>query len=224
MTTASSSLVLWRIDLSPNVALLSSCRALLNDEERARAARLLPERAADFDLTRGMVRLILADATKSDPACVEFRASPQGKLSLTNSSLHFSIAHTVGLALLAVCPAHEVGVDLEKMRPVSWVSEIADRYFPAAEATLVREAAPEEAARLFFTSWTRREALLKAAGTGLAALSEIRALALPTGLPVSFRGRRWWLHALEPAPGYLGALAVDAPDLTIVRRAAEELL
>ncbi len=211
---------LWCIPLGSQDDLAKD-EELLNDAERARAARLAPRLRADFVRTRGTVRQILGRYADRDPARLEFQTTERGKPSVANSSIGFSIAHSTGLALLVLVPGHDVGVDLELIRPVERASAIAERYFSAQEA----KHAPEH----FLQSWTLREALLKAAGTGIAALSETRALDLSGAaggceIPAWFQGQDWWLRAIAPAPGYLGAIAVDAPDLPVVSRCAEEVL
>ena len=70
----------------------------------------------------------------------------------------------------------------------------------------------------FFNLWTRKEAWLKATGEGVGRrLSQVevtfvpgepaRFVTLPSALAV---GSNWTLLALEPAAGFVGALAVDA--------------
>ena len=73
-------------------------------------------------------------------------------------SVKFNISRTSGLALIAVAMDVEVGVDVERLRPIPEWREIAGRYFPAAGVADERE---------FFRHWTRLEAQVKAWGVGL---------------------------------------------------------
>jgi 4'-phosphopantetheinyl transferase len=74
----------------------------------------------------------------------------------------------------------------------------------------------------FFRGWTRKEAYVKARGDGLTlALDAFDVALAPDQPPALLANRldpdepaRWHLHSLQPADGYLGALAVAAPAAT----------
>ncbi len=72
--------------------------------------------------------------------------------------------------------------------------------------------APEARSEAFFRAWTRKEAYLKAIGTGLSrALQDIE-VSLAPGEPARFLTdapelQSWSLLGFKPAPGYLAALA-----------------
>jgi 4'-phosphopantetheinyl transferase len=68
-------------------------------------------------------------------------------------------------------------------------------------------------------AWARTEALLKAAGTGLAVDPRTVRISDPTGRPQVVgdhpappAGTRWWLDDLDLGPAHLGALALALPD------------
>jgi 4'-phosphopantetheinyl transferase len=95
-------------------------------------------------------------------------------------------------------------VDVERVRADVGAEEIARRYFPRAEWAALAALPAERRAEAFVARWTRREASAKALGSGLeAALGE-------DGTPPGFRCRE-----LMPAPGYVGALAVEGDDWEI---------
>ena len=78
----------------------------------------------------------------------------------------FSVAHTGGLALYAVARDIQVGIDVERIDPARASLLVADAFMSAAESTHLRTCRDDVRAREFFRLWTRREALLKARGTG----------------------------------------------------------
>lgn len=86
----------------------------------------------------------------------EIRASSQGKPYFPEfSTVQFNISHTDGAALVGIGD-HPMGVDIEKIRPVSR---------PAMER--VGDGTTEEA---FFRSWVRREARTKCSGAGIGSM------------------------------------------------------
>ena len=117
---------------------------------------------------RTLLRLSLGLMIGMDPLALPLVISPQGKphLSIASPMLRFSLAAGEFNVCVAARIDGEVGVDIEEIAPpdfeaVAMVimspSEIADfRSMPSS----VREKA-------FLRSWTRKEAVLKAAGTGL---------------------------------------------------------
>lgn len=157
--------------------------ALLTPEERARAARF--RFAADRDrnvLGRAAARVIIGQTLGIAPSAVTFGAGPQGKPS---SSVKFNVSHSGDWVLLAVGdPDREVGVDVELMRgelalpsnaaaagaatpPASTLDlmDVARTVFTDRELDALH-AAPHEARARFFRIWARKEAVLKAWGTG----------------------------------------------------------
>ena len=68
---------------------------------------------------------------------------------------------------------------------------------------------------LFYRGWTRKEALIKATGEGLSA--DLRRIAVAVGDRARVLtcpdgdASAWKLHAIEPAAGYIGALATRWP-------------
>ncbi|HEX4308031.1 MAG TPA: 4'-phosphopantetheinyl transferase superfamily protein [Solirubrobacterales bacterium] len=125
-------------------------------------------------------------------------ADENGKPRLAEAPerLSFNLSHAGALALVAIAPGGvEVGVDVERLRPRRDLVRLAERWLPGGDATAVAEAAegaPREAA--FYAAWTRHEARVKCAGTGLAGP--------PPGPEIVAR-------QLDIDPAYAAALAID---------------
>jgi len=183
--------------------------ALLNPEERVRRDRF--RLAADRHralLGRGVLRLALGSWLGRDPASLEFQLGPHGKPALAwqgQAPLHFNLAHSGDLILLAFHATSPVGVDVERHRPdLAW-EPLARRVLPSAECQLLEQLPPERRLDAFLAAWCRLEARLKARGEGLVGLERLQAEAQSGQEPA---GERTWEVAM-PA-GYRAAAAVAA--------------
>ncbi len=77
---------------------------------------------------------------------------------------YFSISHTEGCVLCTVSSSGETGADVEKIRNAPF--DIMDSVFHRDETMYITEGCETEKERRFFQIWTRKEAVLKQAGTG----------------------------------------------------------
>ncbi len=192
----------------------------LDAPERGRAERLV--RARDgrrFVRCRGALRSLLGGLLGVDPAAVGFRVGPGGKPILVqpdDSRWRFNVSHTGDLALIAAAWDRELGVDVERVRPIEQAARIVESYFTAAEVAEFRELAPREQAAAFIRGWTRKEAVVKARGTGLAGLVTEFETRFGPGFPDGrFRPCAplpevlgWRLWEAVPSPGHAATLAV----------------
>jgi 4'-phosphopantetheinyl transferase len=197
---------------------------LLCDDEQARALRFV--RARDrrrFVVCRGSLRLILGQLLDVPAERITFRAGMGGKPEMggsydfqSKSALRFNVTHSDELALIALTLGRELGVDLERLRSISEADRIVESYFTPTELAQYRATDQSERAAAFLRGWTRKEAILKAKGVGLAGLA--------TGYETMFgatplRGQftpasplaviqEWSLWEATPCVGYVAALAI----------------
>lgn len=187
---------LWCFPLEVEAGDLLAHRESLSPEELARAERMRPGPRERFVVARGQLRRILATHLGVAPSRVAIRAGHHGK-PFVEAGPSFNLSHSGALCVCAVSRAGEVGVDIEILRPVPEAGPIARRWLdPEACAELERAGADRNT--VFLRHWTRREAYLKALGVGITDAD-------PPGPPDP---ARWLVLDLQPAPGYLGALAV----------------
>jgi 4'-phosphopantetheinyl transferase len=155
----------WRVPVGESPPL-----ALLSDDERERAERLRVEEArARFVACRVALRGILSNLTGAPMDAITFGAGEYGKpfLVAPQSTLHFNAAHSGGMGLVAVADGCEVGIDIETVDPERDMEPIAHRYFRPEEYAALSRLRDMERARTFTAVWTRKEAYLKARGTGI---------------------------------------------------------
>lgn len=164
---------LWRgsLDSHPDESAMQG----LSDSERARAARFVFERDRRRYLSaHDQLRQVLARATGLPARALRFREGAHGKPYLDHNevTLAFNMSHSQDTVLIALCPSGEIGIDVEMLRPMSDATELAARNFtPAEQAQLARTPARQRDAA-FLRGWTRKEACLKALGSGLSVAPE----------------------------------------------------
>lgn len=213
----------WRIALAISDAELATRSGVLTADELARAARFHFERdRRRWIATRGTVRSLLAGYAGVAPTLVRFGLGPHGKPSLEipdGTGLEFNVSHSGELALCAVSRGRAVGVDVEAIRPEFATLSMARRFFAPAETAALAALPQREQTEAFFACWSRKEAYMKARGTGIALGLDRFEVSLTPGRPAVLlatheepdAAERWRLVALAPDDGYAGALVTDGP-------------
>jgi 4'-phosphopantetheinyl transferase len=182
---------------------------LLDDDETARAARF--RREADrtrFVARRGILREVLARRLGEDAARLRFEHGPFGKPAIVGGGINFSLAHSDGQAMIALCDV-EVGCDLERVDPSFQWRPVARGFFAKGERDCLFRMPRTAGTHLFFDWWARKEALVKALGRGLSheldridlSVTSTRAFAL---------GEQWLIEPVAALPGFAAALAVPS--------------
>lgn len=213
----------WRAVLDDPALDAAAVYHTLGADERERAERFFFARdRARFIVARGVLRLILGRYLAVEPGELRFAYNAYGKPALTGGAdaqqLRFNLSHSQGLALYALARSCEVGIDLEQIRADLASDLIAERYFSAQEAAMLRALPPESRLQGFFNCWTRKEAYIKARGMGLSLPLDQFTVALLPGEPARLLGvvgapdeaARWTITALEPGDGFAAAVAVAA--------------
>lgn len=212
----------WTVPLDRPPATVARLSRILSEGEAERGDRCRFENdRRRFIVAHGALRLILAGCLDVPPEKLRLRPGRHGKPRLAGSSeLRFNLSHSGELALVAVTRHQEVGVDVDRLRPDLPVEPFAERFFPASDARFVAAATgPTERAERFLRLWTRKEAVVKAAGARLAqglgltvltdAASDADAdvVSDPSGqIPGA-----WSVCDLPVPDGWLAALAVAGP-------------
>ncbi|MBI3278775.1 MAG: 4'-phosphopantetheinyl transferase superfamily protein [Acidobacteria bacterium] len=184
---------------------------LLSPEETERAARFHFEcDRIRYARAHGALRVTLARYTGSDPRALRFRREARGKPVLEDRELHFSLSHSLGVALIAVSRLHEVGVDVERIREPALLDRLGARCLAPSELSDWRALPRHARAESFLRVWTRKEALLKGLGRGLGdPLSCIELRELESGISASGSAPAWFICDLDSVHGYISALAIE---------------
>jgi 4'-phosphopantetheinyl transferase len=196
---------------------LQSLGKTLSADERHRATRFHFEKdRSRFVAGRGILREILGRLVDASPDDLIFSYGVHGKprLAMPNEKkfVHFNLAHSDSLFVLAVSRLHEVGIDMERIRPIREVRNIAMQCFSEHERKWWRLLPDGKKIEGFFNCWVRKEALLKARGSGInESLNKIDVL---------FAGdfpncAEWTFRSLMPALNYATVLAVGCKSLPV---------
>ena len=212
---------LWCARLDPAEELLARLRGVLSADEIHRAERFRAGTLRSrFIAGRGTLRLILAKYLRAQPAALRLNYQAHGKPELAApwnaDGLEFNVSHSHDLAVFAFARGCQIGVDVEWVRPMPNAAGLMERFFSPDEVAQWRRVPAELKQLSFFHGWTRKEAWLKAVGSGLAfPLSEFCVTLAPfePARVLSIqgdarRGAEWWLESNEPCPGYVATVAI----------------
>jgi 4'-phosphopantetheinyl transferase len=215
-----------RLDLSP--AVQDRLEGVLSASEAARAGRFVDAASRRRSVAaHGLLRVVLSGYLGRHPGDVALEVGRGGKPRLAEQAgPRFSLSHAGARGLLAVSADREVGVDIERIGAIDDVEGLAEVCFSPVERAALSAVPAAQRGRAFYVGWTRKEAFLMVIGEGLARPLDSFAVTLTPGEPERLLGvrgapeasRRYTLRALEPAAGYVGAVAVDGPGLTTAWR------
>ena len=225
----------WRASLARPFASLGHLRESVSEDELARGSRYVLDRdRRRFLVTRAVLRSILGRYLGMSPAALTFTYGVRGKPALASRAgkdVTFNVSRSHDLAIFAVARSSDVGVDLERIRPVADSDLIAAGSFSPAENAVLRLLPSADRRRAFFACWTRKEAYLKAVGEGLGFPTDRFVVTVHPSEPARLvhvdgdpgAPLRWTLQELAPAAGYLGALAIEEHDPVVRTWSWEEL-
>lgn len=221
------------VDLTPTLPALAAAERLLDAGELARADRFaFPHLRETFVLAHGVLRVLLARYAGLAPRELALEAGAHGKPRLVNAEVEFNLSHSGKLAAYAFSD-EAVGIDVEELRPLADLTQLASRSFCGDEcADLATLAGDDDMRNAFYACWSRKEAFIKAVGSGLSfGLERFRVSLLPGAEPAVLHvegddAAQWQLHALDTGPGYAGAVAYRGPrrDLRLSRSTAAGVL
>jgi 4'-phosphopantetheinyl transferase len=209
---------IWMISLDSTIV-DSAHRRWLSQDERQRAARFrFRKDASYFAARRVALRHILSSYLDQDPQCLAFELSEKGKprLAESGSQIEFNCSHSANEALLAVTKHVQVGVDIEQVRELANIDELAAHSLSCAESRALQTLTGGEKTAAFFRCWTRKEAFVKARGDGMTLPFNCFDVSLLPGEPaqvLDVRGpavdsARWTLSNASTPFGFIGAVAM----------------
>lgn len=227
---------IWWANLRDFDLVLPELWSVLSPMERERAERFRFLRDKDnFIIRHGMLRTLLGAYVEDLPSHLNFTIGLNGKPKLHTrfgkKEIHFNLSHSGDVALCGFTCACPIGVDVEFVHPVPDCEQIAREFFTPTEAVNLMALPEESRTNRFFDLWTRKEALVKATGAGLAndqvgleaPGGDLRA-SDPVGSPWAFpTSNGWCVRSFTPVDGYTAAVAFQEINLNLIFRRATKL-
>lgn len=227
---ASNEIHIWQTRLGLRQDGIERLRGILSVDERQRVGQFRTERdQTRHTLARGLLRLVVARLSNTPPEQLKIATSLHGKpyllIDADQSRIEFNISHSGEMIYVAIANNRSVGIDVEKVQADFPFEMIAREAFSRTEFRQLMALDPALRLDSFFTCWTRKEAMLKARGKGLAALRHPRGESLFAHLPMpgrfaSLEGDavvNWTLMDLQTEAGYKAAVVFEGTDCHLRR-------
>lgn len=212
---------IWLVRLWAPPSMLDPLRDLLSEQERERAAAFVFDwLRPPFIVAHAALRVLAGRALGVDPGSLRFEKGRFGKPGLVGAPLELNLSHSGEWAMIALGYDAPLGVDIEAIVPDRVTPGMIDMVTSTTERAQFAAMDPARTAAPFFRLWVRKEAVIKALGTGLSrALDSIDVPLEPEAprdgivlRPVPEPGMRWWLWDLDAPLGYCAALVVQQPE------------
>ena len=213
---------LWQICLNqfPPIQLFS----WLDPIEKQRAQQLKSETLyRRYVIAHAAMRDILSKYLGSTPASINLIQPPNQKPSIDSAQnqidLEFNLSHSHEIAILALSRSLVIGVDIEHIRNIPDIAQLAKRFFTLSEYEILLGSPADKQLSLFFKIWTTKEAFLKAKGLGISHHLDQFSVKLnnhqePIGICGSKSGiEPWILQRLVTFPGYESTLAIESKSM-----------
>lgn len=199
---------LWQVSLLVTPEQEQQYATLLNADEITRARRFhFAKHTRRFIVARAVLRILLSRYLQIPPAQIEFSYGEHGKPFLADSDWQFNLSHSDEIAVYAFTRTASIGVDVEKIE-APFKDDVAQRFFSASEYASLKELSGTTQECAFYRIWSRKEALVKALGSGLyislssfsVTLADQQTLTLESPTP-------WHIQSFNVDPDYEAAFA-----------------
>lgn len=192
--------------------------SLLDEQERARASRFAFESLrVRYVVAHAALRLIIGSLLGRPAKSLRWQLGTHGKPALEDGVLEFNLSHSRSWGLIGVGYGRAIGVDIEAIDRALVTPSVLETVASARERLAISKMDALGRDVGFHRLWVRKEATLKALGTGLSmsprsievpvvesALGQAVAVA---SRPESDRCLRVWDVAAPP--GYVASIAIE---------------
>jgi len=225
---------IWSANLLQPDDIVDQLHGELSEDEKERAREYKYDRdRRRFIVSRGMLRRLLGRYLQEEPSRLVFTYGIHGKpdlrMKFLGQDVLFNLAHSEDLALYAFTTELSIGLDLEYVKEIPDADEVASRFFSDRENAILEVQVGRRRLEAFYRCWTLKEAYVKAMGAGMAFPLRRVEVSFTSGgarlLEVNgdrHEAARWSMFTLEPAEGYVAAVAVNGMNYRFKQYSVDE--
>lgn len=131
--------------------------------------------------------------------------------------VQFNVSHSGEKLLIAVSDEVPVGIDIEQIKPRKSLSGLVKKCFSLAEQEHWFSQSENEQIALFYDFWTRKEAVVKGIGRGIAiglnrCEIDVKASNQFLNLPIA---EKWFTQKIDISPDYCAAIAMPCANVIV---------
>lgn len=159
-------IIIYKIHLPKYKHLIKDLETFLSTKEYDRATKYYRKNDRNrFIVCRSLLKFVLARYTNSDIKDIVLESLPNNKPYLTKDpNTFFNISHSGDYAVLAVSK-NPIGIDIEHINLSFSFEKTLQYIFSVDDIVFINNA--ENKTHTFYSLWTRKEAFVKALGTGI---------------------------------------------------------
>ena len=206
-------------NLLPQIKILS--QKLSSDEDKRARCFYFERDKNRYIIGRGVLRTIISGYIGVEASQLQFCYGKHGKPYLENNcnnpKLYFNMSHSDNLALYAFSCNRKVGIDIERIRDLPDMEQLAECSFSYNDKIVFHTMPGDMKRKVFFECWARKEAYLKGVGEGLWQQLDSFDVLSKTGDPANLltigensqKTTKWYVQDLSPAFGFAAACASE---------------
>ena len=209
---------IWSLNFVVNDDAFNRYHGLLSHDEKKRASkfRFYKDKRC-YVVTKGVLRLLSGGYLNQDAKAITFDYGKYEKPPYKHeTNLNFNVSHSGDMAIIGFVYDHTIGVDIEKIKNDFDTFDIAVNFFSKKEIAALRKIPKPQQYIAFYRCWTRKEAFIKAKGSGLSFPLDQFSVTLDSDLEANLLETKWnkkeknnWsFHSFKPDPDYIAAIIV----------------
>lgn len=206
---------IWRSKLLFTTKQLNNFFSFLSNDEKNKAFKFsFKSDMNNYVASKAILRLILSRYLNLSPVDIVFYKNYYGKPFVLDKKIGFNMSHSNEYAIYAIAEHKMIGIDIEYIKESFDELAIAGKFFSNIEVQELKSVPEISRKEAFFNCWTRKEAFIKAKGTGLSTpldSFDVSVISRESAESISIKmdneeQNDWYLQNLNITSGYSSAL------------------